>query len=184
MKKTLVLMYVVCLLLFPLEGQTGGISREVERAFAEANLPVVRQRILPPDFSLPLLGGGNISLSALKGKVVLLNFWATWCPPCRTEMPSMETLYRRFKNRNFEILAVDCAERTPDVQRFVRSNNYSFPVALDSSGEISSLYGITGLPTTYILDRDGRIIHRVVGSLDWNNRKIIAAIEVLLKSGT
>ncbi|MDR2313289.1 MAG: TlpA family protein disulfide reductase [Spirochaetaceae bacterium] len=184
MKKTLVLMTAACLLLFPLEGQTGGVSREVEQAFAEANLPVLRQRVFPPDFSLPLLEGGNISLSALKGKVVLLNFWATWCPPCRAEMPSMETLYRRFKNRNFEILAVDFAERPADVQRFVRSNNYSFPVALDSSGKVSGLYGVRSIPTTYILDRDGRIIHRMAGSLDWNNRKIAGAIETLLKSGS
>ncbi|MDR2210831.1 MAG: TlpA family protein disulfide reductase [Spirochaetaceae bacterium] len=183
MKKSFALICVIFLFLLPAAGQSG-LSREIEQAFAEANLPVLRQRAFPPDFSLSLLGSGQITLSRLKGKVVILNFWATWCPPCRMEMPSMEALYGRFKNRNFEILAVDCAEKAPVVQRFIQNNKYSFPVALDSSGEVSSQYGISGIPTSYILDQEGRIVHRVVGSLDWNNRKIVAAIEALLNSGS
>jgi thiol-disulfide isomerase/thioredoxin len=181
MKKVPLFLCAALLFIFTAEGQSG-ISPDVERAFAQAGLRVLRQRAAPPDFSLPYLSGGTAALSSLKGKVVLLNFWATWCPPCRAEMPSMEALYRRFKQAGLEILAVNCAEKTPDVQRFISGNRYSFPVMLDSSGEISGRYGITGIPTTYILDREGKILLRVVGSLRWDDPGIIAAIEALLKS--
>jgi peroxiredoxin len=158
------------------------VSPDIAKAFANAEIPVVRQRADPVDFSLPLLNGETAGLSAYKGKVVLLNFWATWCPPCRAEMPSMETLYQRFKDQGLEILAVNGGEDNATVQKFLQNNRYSFPVLMDTKNEVNRLYGIEAIPTTFILDKEGKIIARIVGSLRWDNSKIIAAIETLLKS--
>jgi thiol-disulfide isomerase/thioredoxin len=160
------------------------VPREIARAFADAGLPVLRQRIQAIDFSAPLSGsGGNRTLRDLSGKVIFLNFWATWCGPCRTEMPSMNALYQRFRTQGLEILAVDCQETEGLVTGFMDEYKLSFPAALDASGRIASLYGITAFPTTFIIDREGFIITRIVGSLNWNTPKIFAAFETLLKSG-
>ncbi|MDR2662305.1 MAG: TlpA family protein disulfide reductase [Treponema sp.] len=156
------------------------LPQNMAGAFRSAGIPVLAKPVDPEAFSLALLTGGRTELSAYKGKVVLLNFWATWCPPCRAEMPSMETLYKRFKDQGLEILAVDCAEEKAVVERFIENNKYSYPVLLDTDGTVSSLYGIEAIPTSFILNREGKIIARIVGGLRWNDPKIIAAIEAAL----
>jgi len=158
------------------------VSPEAARALRDANIQVFEQRTDPRDFTLPVLGGGNATLSSYRGKVVILNFWATWCPPCRTEMPSMETLYQRFNAQGLEILAVDIGESASTVQQFIRSAGYTFPVLLDSANRVSSVYGIKNIPTTYIIDREGKRIGRVIGGIMWDNPRVIAAIDALLKS--
>jgi len=158
------------------------VSSEAERALRNANIQVLRQRPDPRDFMLPLLTGGNATLSSYKGKVVILNFWATWCPPCRTEMPSMETLYQRFNAQGLEILAVDIGEDLSTVRQFISNSGYSFPVMLDSGNRVSSVYGMKAIPTSYIIDREGKIIGRVVGGILWDNQRVITAIDALLKS--
>ena len=164
------------------------ISAEITQAFSDAGLPVLSRKIAARDFSLPtarsaMLAGNiarNISLEDLKGNVVFLNFWATWCPPCRDEMPSMEALYSRFKDRNFEMLAVNVGENAEEVLEFMTAYNLSFPALLDRTGAISRLYGIQAIPVTCIIDKDGNIILRLTGSLDWNTPEIHRAIELLL----
>ena len=158
------------------------VSTEAARALRDANIQVLGQRMSPNDFSLPLLAGGNASLSSYRGKVVILNFWATWCPPCRVEMPSMETLYRRFSAQGLEILAVDIGEDASSVRQFIRNAGYTFPVMFDSDNRVSSVYGIEAIPTTYIIDREGKIVGRIIGSITWDNQRVIAAIDALLKS--
>ena len=166
------------------EGQNT-VPPQVGQAFAEAGLPVLRQRIRAPDFSAPLAvfpgEGKPVRLNSLTGKVVFLNFWATWCGPCRAEMPSMETLYHRFKDQGLEILAVNSREAGRDVTAFLNTYKLSFPAALDKSGRIGSLYGIEAFPTTYIIDREGFIIARIVGSLNWNTPQIFSAFETLIR---
>jgi peroxiredoxin len=120
----------------------------------------------PPDFTLPTLDGGSITLSDLKGKVVLINFWTTWCPPCREEMPSLEKLYRHFKHEKFTLLAVD---------------NLSFPILLDKAGDVSAKYGANAIPTTYIIDKKGKAVGKAVGPRKWNGDHAKAIIEELLK---
>jgi thiol-disulfide isomerase/thioredoxin len=158
------------------------ISAEAKRAFGEANIRVLDQRRNPPNFLLPLLGGGNAELSSYKGKVVFLNFWATWCPPCRDEMPSMEVLYQRFKDRGLEILAVNVGEESAAVQSFIRGNRFTYPVPLDRNSRISSLYGIRAIPASFIIDREGMIVASLVGSILWDDPKVIAAFDALLES--
>ena len=158
------------------------ISAEAKLAFRDTKIRIFDQPAAPVHFSLPDLNGKQAELSAYAGKVVLLNFWATWCPPCRAEMPSMEVLYRRFKNQGLEILAVNGGEDTAQVQKFIQDNRYTFPVLMDRNNRISALYGITAIPTTYILDRKGMIVGILVGSIKWDDHKVIAAFEALIKS--
>ena len=158
------------------------VSNDTEQAFRDARLQLLDKRQDPIDFSLPLLSRGNATLSSYKGKVVILNFWATWCPPCRAEMPSMEVLYQRLKSQGLELLAVDLGEDRETVQQFIQKGQYTFPVLLDESRSVSPKYGISAIPTSYILDREGKIVSKVVGSIAWDNPKVITAFETLLKS--
>jgi thiol-disulfide isomerase/thioredoxin len=159
------------------------LGENVRQAFGRAGLPLAREKRPAVDFSLKLVDGGTVTLSSLKGKVVFLNFWATWCPPCREEMPSMEILYQRFRNQGLELLAVDLMENSKTVSAFLTGKRLSFPAALDTSGRVSSYYGIQAIPATFIVDRDGKIILYTAGGRNWNTPAVIAAFEELLKPG-
>ena len=177
-------------LLFPVFLQLGACSSgskndfpdDLAKAFSDAGLPLLNQKANPEDFSLPIAMplGRPQSLSGLKGKVVLLNFWATWCGPCRSEMPSMETLYARHREKGLEILAVNCQEQQSEVLSFMTNNALSFPALLDMDGKVSSTYGIRAIPTSFLLDREGKIILKLTGSINWDTPEIHAAMERLL----
>ncbi|MDR0709019.1 MAG: TlpA family protein disulfide reductase [Spirochaetaceae bacterium] len=171
--------------LFPLAAAADpmDLGENVRQAFSRAGLPLLREKQPVTDFSLKLVDGRTVTLGALKGKVVFLNFWATWCPPCREEMPSMEILYRHFRDKDLELIAVDIMEGDKAVSAFLSDNNLSFPAALDSNGRVSNRYGIQAIPATFVIDRDGKIILYTVGGRNWNTPAIIAAFEELLKSG-
>jgi len=125
-----------------------------------------------PDFTLPSLVGNPVRLSNYRGKVVFLNFWATWCPPCREEMPSMESLYQRLKGRDFEMLAVSIDTKGADrVQSFVATYVLTFPVLLDPNKKIYRLYGLTGVPETFIIGKNGDIILKIIGPRDWMKKE-------------
>ncbi len=119
-----------------------------------------------PDFNLTALHGAPIVLRAFRGKVVLVNFWATWCIPCRTEMPLLAGWYRKLRNRGFVIVGVDQQEGRGDVQAFTQRLRTPYPIALDSSGSVSALYNIVGLPTSFLLGPDGTIRSVHVGIVD------------------
>lgn len=125
-----------------------------------------------PEIALPDLGGEMVSLASLRGKVVLINFWATWCPPCREEMPDIEDVYRRFKDRGFVVLAVNLQEDSGTVAEFVQRLGLSFTIVLDTSGEVSETYRVFSLPTSYFVDRDGVIRDANIGGM---TRDIIEA---------
>ena len=136
------------------------------------------KRQLAHDFSLSNLSGKQVKLSSFRGKIVLLNFWASWCPPCREEMPSIETLYNKMKGKKFQILAVNLDEEGVDVvKRFVSKNRYTFPVLLDPDNKAAVKYGIYSIPTTYIIDKQGYIIDSYIGSRDWSEDKVISALK-------
>jgi len=162
------------------KAQNNTQDESLVKAFSEAGLPLLKEKISIRDFSLPTLTGENQSLSDLKGKVVFLNFWATWCGPCRSEMPSMEALHNSYREKGLEILAVNSGENQAQVLAFMTGNQLSFPVALDMDGKVSMAYGIQAIPTSFLIDREGKIIARLVGSLDWDTPKIRAAMEMLL----
>jgi thiol-disulfide isomerase/thioredoxin len=153
------------------------------KAFDEAGLRLLSKKVSPRDFSLSLLDGKTRSLSSYKGKVVFLNFWATWCGPCRMEMPSMQAVYNKYSDKGLEILAVNCAEEKATVSSFMKEEGFSFPVLLDLDRRVSLNYGVQSIPTTFLVDRDGMIILRLVGSINWDSPKIHAALESLLANG-
>ncbi|MDR1586743.1 MAG: TlpA family protein disulfide reductase [Treponema sp.] len=180
MKKTLLITGLAFVLPFLVQAAPDDpVAPGVIKAFRDAGLPVEENGIRPIDFELPLLEGGRLKLSDLKGRPVFLNFWATWCGPCRSEMPSMEAVYKRLKDRGFGILAVNIGEDSEDVLPFMKRYKLSFPVALDTSSDVAVRYGIQAIPTTYIIDKRGLIVSRVVGSIDWNKPRIITAFESL-----
>ena len=121
-----------------------------------------------PNFSLPDLDGQMVSLADYKGKVVLLNIWATWCPPCLEEMPSMEKLYQELKGEGFEILAVSIDESgAQDVLPFIKKHKLSFPALTDSKGTLKNLYQTTGIPESFIIDKDGILVEKMIGPRNW-----------------
>ncbi|MDR2842094.1 MAG: TlpA family protein disulfide reductase [Spirochaetaceae bacterium] len=155
----------------------------VKDAFEKAGLPVLKEKMQPKDFTLKLVDGKTVTLSALKGKIVFLNFWATWCPPCRAEMPSMEILYQHFKDKGLEFVVVDLRESKEEVEKYFTENKLTFPSALDSTGSVSNDYNVRAIPTTYIIDRDGQIVVSSVGARNWNTPAMIKAFEALLNNG-
>jgi thiol-disulfide isomerase/thioredoxin len=172
-------LFLVSVISAPTHAQSG--DNAMRKTFADAGIRLLSRKISAPDFSLqPLAGSGNITLSALRGKVVFLNFWATWCPPGREEMPSMEILYQRYKGA-LEFVTVDMMEDKSAVSAFMRDLKLSFPVALDTDGRVSAFYGIQAIPSTFIIDKDGMIIASVVGGLNWSDPSIFAAFDLLLK---
>lgn len=125
---------------------------------------------LAPEFALSDLEGKAQRLADFRGNVVLLNFWATWCPPCRAEMPSMETLYQAYKEQGFVILAVSSdVQGAAVVQPFMAQYRLSFPSLLDTTGRVNGLYGVRSIPTSYLLDRQGRVVSREIGARNWAN---------------
>ena len=142
------------------------------------------QRITPPveasDFTLNNLEGFEVSLKDFSEKVVFLNFWATWCGPCRSEMPAMEKLWQIFKKEAFVILAVDLREGKEEVSSFMNDYALTFSVLLDSRGEVGSVYAVRAIPTTLLIDSEGRIIGRALGARDWASENAFDLIEHLI----
>lgn len=135
------------------------------------------------DFALRDLSGAEVRLADLRGKIVFLNLWATWCPPCRAEMPSMEKLYQRLRGPDFAMLAVAEDTNPADVKAFVAEVGVTFPVLLDSDNRLPARYGVTGYPETFVIDRDGQVIKHVIGPEEWDDPQIVAYFEDLLGRG-
>jgi peroxiredoxin len=136
-----------------------------------------------PDFSLPDLQGKKQRLSDYRGKVVFLNFWATWCRPCKEEMPSMQVLWENLKNRDFMMLAVsmDRVTTTKDIPPFVENLRLTFPILTDSWGQTDKRYKLMGVPETYIIDQNGMLHEKVIGPRDWTRPESLETIVQLLQ---
>lgn len=137
-----------------------------------------------PDYSAPDLSGVDISLDDLRGQVVLINVWATWCGPCRVEMPPIQRSYERFRDRGFTVIAVSI-DAGPGyhekVSAFAEEFGLEFPILLDPEGRISRVMQTIGVPETFVLDREGRIVKRLIGAADWDSPANQALIEELLR---
>ena len=135
-----------------------------------------------PAFSLADTEGGKLSLSQLRGKVVLLNFWATWCPPCREEMPSMQTLWQQLEGDHFELVAINVGE--DDDLVFAFSNELeeplTFPIVLDTDSKVVRSYPVIGLPTSFIVDKQGRMVYQTTGSRDWTSAEVLEVLQGLM----
>jgi peroxiredoxin len=118
-----------------------------------------------PDFQLKTLEGETVKLSDYRGQGVFLNFWATYCPPCKEEMPHMESQYHEFKDKGVTILAIDVGEPPLTVERFVKRYGLSFPILLDEREEVLNLYGVGPIPVTFLIDKDGKVVDRITAGL-------------------
>lgn len=131
-----------------------------------------------PDFTLSSPTGQPISLSDYKGQVILVNMWATWCPPCKAEMPAINAFYQAHRQDGFVVLAVNSQEDAATVQQFIQAKGFTFPVALDTRGEVANLYQVRGLPTSFVIDRNGFIHYIHTGEI--SPEQLAAVIEPLL----
>ncbi|MEO5888271.1 MAG: TlpA disulfide reductase family protein [Anaerolineales bacterium] len=144
--------------------------------------PSPREGFLAPDFTLDTLEGTEVTLSDLRGKIVLINLWATWCPPCRAEMPALENAYEQYKDSGVVILGLNVTNQDSekDIPLFIDEFGLTFPILLDRDGSASALYQLRGLPTTFFVNREG-IIRTVVVGGPMNETFIRSKIEALLK---
>jgi thiol-disulfide isomerase/thioredoxin len=141
--------------------------------------PLPRSVVAPP-LQAPDLQGKVWNLAELRGRVVLLNFWATWCPPCRAEMPSLQQLAEIYGPEQLVVLAVNVGEGPRRIRQYLQSTGLSLNVLLDPQMEISRAWGASALPTTYLIDAEGRPRQRVRGEMDWSGREAAALVESLL----
>jgi peroxiredoxin len=148
----------------------------------KAGFAVPNTDVAASDFTLPALDGKKLSLASYRGQFVFLSFWATWCGPCKLEVPSLQALYEKLKQKGFVILAVDLAEEPSTVSAFVKAHAMTFPVALDKDGAVGGAYGAQSIPTNFLVDRTGKILARIVGfdGIAWDSPERIALFEKLL----
>jgi cytochrome c biogenesis protein CcmG/thiol:disulfide interchange protein DsbE len=132
-----------------------------------------------PDFTLTTFRGDTVSLEGLKGKAIVLNFWASWCPPCRVEATLLERTWRIYKNRDVVFLGVNIQDRKKDALSYIREFNVTYPNGPDPTGEISIDYGVSGLPVTFFISKKGMIVRRWVGAIE--KSVLIRAIEEIMQ---
>lgn len=131
--------------------------------------PKIKEGYPAVDFNLTALAGGAVKLSDYRGKKVILNFWATWCPPCKAEMPHMQNFYEKNKDKGVEILAVNLTDSEngyDKIEQFVEDYGLTFPIPLDKNGELGALYRAFTIPTTYFIDSNGIIAKKIIGPMD------------------
>ena len=137
--------------------------------------------VAAPDFTTEDAAGNRVSSRSFRGRVVLLNFWATWCPPCRLEMPSMERLYGEFREQGLEIIAVNFMEPRELVQDFARERKLTYPMLLDPRSEVAEMYGVMRLPETVVIGRGGEVIAKATGYKDWYKEDVRELVSALLE---
>ncbi len=169
------------LLVVGCESRPGRAQGADQDPFKQLNLTRATPPTAAPVFTVPRPAGRALSLTDYKGRVVLLNFWATWCPPCREEMPSMEHLYQRYRDRGFVVLALSIDRNLAAVPPFVEEFRLTFPIGLDSKTVVVELYRVRALPTTVLIDRGGQVVAGAAGARDWDSPAAHAVVETLLK---
>jgi len=152
-------------------------SLSVGDALKELNLVRPARLKLAEDFSVPVTAGKDFRLSDYRGKPVLINFWATWCAPCREEMPALERLYRQFKAKGFVLIAVSMDADPALVAPVVRAGGYTFPIGLDPKLNVANAYGVRGLPSSFLVDRQGHLAAFAIGPRAWDNGASRSLIE-------
>ena len=146
----------------------------------ELNLNTYSRPTTPPDFNGRTADGRDLSLASLKGKVVLFNFWATWCLECRPEMPAFERLHREFSAQGLAVVGINAREETTTIRAYAKELGLTFPLISDPTGKINSAYGVIGLPTTILIGRSGRAVALAIGPRDWSAKPARALMQALL----
>lgn len=154
----------------------------IESLLQKVEIKPIKGSPSAPPFYLEDLNGKRVDLKRFKGQIVFLNFWATWCGPCKEEMPSMEALYQKFKERGFVFLTISVDyEDKKKVQEFLSKHRYTFPVLIDSKCQTLDLYGVKGIPTTILIDKKGKMIGRAIGPKDWNHPEMVNLLGQLIE---
>ncbi len=160
---------------------TPQVSRaELTELLGKLNLSTYPRVTWPPEFQGQTIEGRTASLASQRGKVVLVNFWATWCQECRPEMPMFEQLHREFAAQGLSVIGVNTREGTAAIRAYANELRLTFPLVLDQKGNIYAAYGVVGLPTTFLIGRDGRAVARAVGPREWNSAPARKLIQELL----
>ncbi len=171
MSKRIALSLLMALLVLTVVG-CGSTSTPEPTPVPPTATPVVTEEVAPstpeqatnpnavpaPDFTLQTLDGESVSLSDYRGKLVMINFWASWCPPCNSEMPDLQSYYEQHKDEDFIILGVNYQDTPDKVQAFVEKYSVTFPILLDSDGRVADLFGVQGLPTSFFVDKEGNVL--------------------------
>jgi peroxiredoxin len=177
---TVILLRILLVVLVPfvLNIPTKGEGNDL---FSRINIQPIKDKRKAPNFSLATLDGKKVELKNFKGKVVFLNFWATWCGPCKEEMPSMEALHQQFKEKDFVFLtiSVDYAGLNP-VKEFMEKQRYTFPVLIDQKCDTLDPFEVKGVPTTFIIDKKGRMIGKASGPRNWRSPEVISLLNQLI----
>ena len=160
--------YVVCCLL-------------ATTAFAEQSLAPVPGKVVAPDFTLQDTSGKTHSLSDYRGRPVIINFWTTWCPPCREELPSMNRAWDMIEDEGIAMLAINMGEDEDTIFIFSADYPTDFPVLMDSSGEVIEQWPVKGLPTTYVVAPDGTFAYPAIGGREWYDAALLEKVRALRK---
>ena len=150
--------------------------------FSDMGVLPIPMDTAPLEITLSDPTGRPVSLSEFRGKIVFINFWTTWCLACVIEMPSMEKLHQRFKDKDFIMVAINLQESAARVKQFYEEYKLTFTALLDITGDVGAALGIRSIPTTFILDKNGRIIGKALGPREWESKKSIALFEYLTNS--
>jgi thiol-disulfide isomerase/thioredoxin len=173
---------IVYILLIVMLG-VAGYADNIQDKLMNLGIAIPQSKVEAIDFELEDLDGNKRSLSSYRGKVVFLNFWATWCGPCRIEMPSMQRVYDELKDEGFVIVAVNIREDKKLVKKFIDNNGLTFPVLLDKTGRVAGIYSARSIPMTYIIDREGNLVGRTIGAREWDTEEIQAVFREILEKG-
>ena len=146
---------------------------------AEETLSLIKKHPAAPNFTLPDMDGDMFSMSDYKGKTVIINFWATWCPPCREELPSMNRAWQKIKDNNIAMIAINVGEDEDTIFSFMGDYPIDFQVLLDQSGEVINQWPIKGLPTTFVVDPAGRLYYRAIGGREWDSDSLLNMISAI-----
>lgn len=168
------------LLIFPLTSATLHADEAIA-LIVDAGFMAVDTPLRAIDFTLQDSQGNTHRLHDQQGKVVMLNFWATWCPPCIHEMPMMDQLSQSYAQQPFALWAVNMQESAQDVAQFMQQKSFHFPALVDAKGEIAAKYMVRGLPTTYLIDCQGKMRGYVVGMLQWTSKATVTLVDTLLR---
>ena len=153
---------------------------EMAELLRQLNLTAYSRGTIPPEFDGRGADGREVSLASLRGKVVLLNFWATWCLECRPEMPAFERLHREFSAQGLAVMGINARESTATIREYAQELGLTFSLIPDPLGKINSTYGVIGLPTTFLIARDGRAVALAIGPREWSGKPARAVIQALL----
>jgi cytochrome c biogenesis protein CcmG, thiol:disulfide interchange protein DsbE len=153
----------------------------IDAALKQLDLMRPNRPKVADDFTLPTPEGGSVRLSEQRGKVVLVNFWATWCPPCLEEMPAMERLWRRHKDAGFVLLAISLDSDPKKVSPFVSAHKFTFPVVVDPKMAVAERYGVRALPSSFVIDRDGTVMGIALGPRAWDGSAAHGLLQAMLR---